>query len=49
MRFLSHLFPVVMLTFVAIAVVQFSLAWAGAERGILLYEQTCPLADHRTR
>ena len=43
MRFLSHFFPVVMVVFVAIAVTQFSLAWGNAERGILLYEQTCPL------
>lgn len=43
MRFLSHLFPVVMVVFVAIAVTQFSLAWGNAQRGILLYERTCPL------
>jgi len=37
------LFVVVMLAFVAISIVQFSLAWNGAERGLILYEQTCPL------
>jgi len=37
------LFVVVMLVFVAVAVTQFSLAWNGAERGLVLYEQTCPL------
>ena len=37
------LFVVVMLIFVAVAVTQFSLAWNGAERGLILYEQMCPL------
>jgi hypothetical protein len=43
MRLPSLLFPIVMLVFVAITIAQFSLAWGGAERGILLYERTCPL------
>jgi hypothetical protein len=43
MRLPSLLFPIVMLAFVAITITQFALAWSGAERGILLYERTCPL------
>jgi hypothetical protein len=43
MRLPSLLFPIVMLVFVAVAVTQFSLELSGAERGIVLYERTCPL------
>ena len=43
MRYLSHLFPALMLVFVTIAVTQFAFAWGDAQRGILLYERTCPL------
>jgi hypothetical protein len=43
MRLPSLLFPIVMLAFVAAAIVEFSSDWSGAERGIVLYERTCPL------
>jgi hypothetical protein len=43
MRLPSLLFPIVMLVFVAVAITQFSLELNGAERGIVLYESTCPL------
>ncbi len=40
---LTLLFVVVVLVFVTIAVAQFSRGWADAQRGLLLYERTCPL------
>ncbi len=48
MRLPSLLFPIVMLVFVAVAITQFALAWDGAQRGILLYERTCPLNGDRS-
>lgn len=40
---LPLLFAMLMLGFGAVAIIQVSSAWTGAERGILLYERTCPL------
>jgi hypothetical protein len=39
----SLLFIVAMLVFVSISVAQFCGAWNDAQRGLLLYERTCPL------
>ncbi len=39
----TPVFIVVVLVFVTIAVAQFSRGWADAQRGLLLYERTCPL------
>jgi hypothetical protein len=40
---LTLAFVIVTLVFVCISVAQFSRGWSDAQRGLLLYEQTCPL------
>lgn len=40
---LTLVFVIVVLLFVTFAVAQFSRSWPDAQRGLLLYERTCPL------
>lgn len=40
---LTLLFVITMLVFVSICIAQFSWGWTDAQRGLLLYERTCPL------